>query len=332
MAPRFCLLVRQVRLALAIAFGLAAGTSPLWVQPSVAVAQDDDFDDDWDDEEDDGDGDGAFFEEEEEDEEDYEQPPRWAGGMFTKQTWPQAFVERNLILIGGMTQVRGGLDIDMSDRTAFEIWRGIAELRYGVSDTFEIHGGANFVLTGEIGELTSSGPYNALFFLGFESAIAFEVVNFRLTTELKYIDLDDSSIGFDIGVGFPFRFRYKDKFAIYALERLMTIQTSDSAANGPGENSSKPDFNLGFSVAFQAVKELAVIGGAQINVADFNFKDNSVYIPARIGVLFAPRNDIDLGLQFSFLNLKPIDPNPEDDVEPAFYDQRSLLLYAQLRL
>ncbi len=308
------MLLRQLSVVLAFAFG--AASIPLVA--ADAYAEDDD---DWDDDDDDG-GDGEYEEDEEDEEDDYKQPPRYAGGLHTKKTWPLSYVERNLILIGGMAEVRGGLDIDISDRTAFDVWRAVAELRYGIFDNFEVHGGANFVVTGEVSPTTASGAYNALFFFGMESAIAYELVNFRLTGELTYIDLGGGDTNFDIGFGFPFRYRFNEKVAIYALERLMTIQT----------NGSDPDFSLGASVAFQAVPQLAILGSARINVADFNFKDNAVSIPASIGILFAPDRKFDLGLRFTFLNMKPVDPDPSDDDEPAFYDQRSLLLFGQFRI
>jgi hypothetical protein len=339
-------LLRELSLALIVLFG--AATAIATFEPSTAWADDDDDwgDDDEDGDDDDdggGDDDDEEYDDDEEDEEGeddgYDQPPRWAGGLYTKRTWPQSLVERNLILIGGMAQARVGMDIDMSDRTAFEVWRGVFEGRYGISDSFEVHAGGSAVLTGDVTPTTASGNYNALFFMGFESAIAFELVNFRLTTELLYraaSESIDSDLKFNIGFGFPFRYRFNKKVAIYALERLMTIETGDSPTevddNGNPE-TDKPDFNFGISAAFNPIKELAVTAGASVQVEDFNFKDNAVNIPARIGVLFAPKNTIDLGLQFTFLDLNPAeDPNLDSEDQPKFYDYRSILLYAQLRL
>jgi len=321
-SPRFLLLLRKLSLVLSLATGVVAGWQ---LSPSMAYAAKDE-DDDWGDEdEDDGDGgdeDNYEDDEEEAEEEGYDQPPYTAGGLYTKKTWPTSYVKRNLILIGGMAQAKVGIDIDISDRTAFDVWRTIIEAKYGITDAFEVHAGGNVVMVGEVGPTTASGSFNALLFMGMESAIAFELVDFRLTTELVYTDIDGGNIDFNFALGFPFRYRFNDKVALYALERLMTIQT----------DGTDPDFTLGFSVAFQPIDQLAILGGAQVNVANFNFKDNDIFIPARIGVLFAPSNTFDLGMQFTFLNLKPIDPDPNDNESPAFYDQRSILFYGQLRL
>ena len=51
------------------------------------------------------------------------------------------------------------------------------------------------------------------------------MVNFRLTTELLYraaSDTVDSDTNFNIGLGFPFRYRFNKKVALYALERLLS--------------------------------------------------------------------------------------------------------------
>ena len=52
-----------------------------------------------------------------------------------------------------------------------------------------------------------------------------------------------------------------------------------------------------------------------------------IAIPATIDLQLSPTNKIDAGLQFSFPNLKP-----PGDPAPKFYDNRFLLLFAQLRI
>ena len=47
-------------------------------------------------------------------------------------------LKRPLTLIGGMGEVRGGVDIDVSDEGAFETWSLKLDGRYGLKDHIEI--------------------------------------------------------------------------------------------------------------------------------------------------------------------------------------------------
>ena len=64
---------------------------------------------------------------------------------------------------------------------------------------------------------------------------------------------------------------------------------------------------------------------AQLQVVDFDTSADNFVIPATARVQFSPNQKLDLGLEFTFLNMKP--PEPQ-----KFYDNRFLLLYGQFRL
>jgi hypothetical protein len=52
-----------------------------------------------------------------------------------------------------------------------------------------------------------------------------------------------------------------------------------------------------------------------------------------VDLQLSPTNKLDVGMQFSFPNLKPADPDGDGPIEAAkFYDSRFLLLFAQLRI
>ena len=304
---------RWLRLALCLALAVPIYVGDLGWQVDAAWADDDDFDDDDDDDDDDDFGDEDEYEDddEEEEEDDYQQPPYYAGGLYTKKTWPQAELQRNLTLIKGMLEVRAGIDADVSNQTAFEIWRSVVDGRYGVSDTFELQAGFLAVLAGDIGGLDN----NAEFYLGFENAILFDVVNFRLLAELEYQDVDEDAAAFNFVIGLPMRFRIKDKVGVFALDRLLTVRT----------DGEKPDLTVGIGVLFQPLPIVAGILRGEVQVARANF-DQGISVPATAAVQLSPNNQVDLGLEFSFSNL-----NQEADMV-EWYDNRRLLLYGQFRI
>jgi hypothetical protein len=277
---------------LSLAVGVVLAAQPL-VLPRAALAFDDDDDDDGGDDFDDWDDD--------EGEEEY-QPPVTSGGLFTKRTYPIAELERPLTVIGGMFELRLGIDIDLSNEQAFENWRGVLEGRYGIFDHLELQFGADFKLVGDV------PGRDAGITLGVENAIAYDLVNFRFLVDMPL----SPDFKFDLAFGFPFRYRYKDKVGLIALDKLMTIHT----------DGRKPDLTLGIGGIVQPVKPFAVILRGEVIVPEFNF-DDSIAIPVTAAAQFTPVNLFDIGLEFSFRNVKPPAGSP--------FDARFLLLYAQAR-
>ena len=285
------MLPSSFRLVLVLLLASAAVAAPEWV--SSAYAQDDDDDDDDDD----------------------PQPPVTSGGLFTKASFPVAELERPLTLIGGMFQIRAGLNVDISNENAFEAFRLDLLAAYGIRDWSEIQFGV------DINAAKSSPDVDLL--LAYEASIAYDLVNFRIGVDLIIgaaplpddtgMITGDKSNAFDIFFGFPFRYKPKPQIGIIALDKLMTIHTS-----------SKPDLTVGLGLVFQAAPPVALILRADAIVTEFNF-DKSIRIPATAAVQFSPNNKFDLGLEFTFFNL-----NTEDPLKP--FDQRFLRLFGQLRL
>jgi hypothetical protein len=290
---------------------------PALVAETVALAQDDDEeDDDFDDEDEDEDED----EEEDEEEGDGEpQPAVTAGGMFTKKSYPVAELERPLTLIKGMFEVRGGIDIDVSDQTAFEIFRFKADARYGLADHVELQAISDFLLSGDRVQGTSLG----LVGFGLEGALYYDMVHFRSVAALTFSaadgDLtdadptaDETDTGFDLILGMPFRYRIKPEIALIALDEIMTVHFA----------GGKPDLTVGIGGVFQVIPQAALIARAELFVPQFDTQQLTV--PLTAAAQFSPNNQFDLGLEFTL----PVDVRDEENR----FSQRSVLLFVQARL
>lgn len=248
-------------------------------------------------------GEDPFAEEEEEGEED-EQPPVTAGGLFTKKTWPLAELERPLTVIKGMLEVRGGIDIDVGAATAFEGWGADLDVRYGLQDNVEFQAGlVNTRFVAPENASTSFGIY-----AGLEAAIAYDLVNIRGLVEIPL----DPEAKFDLAFGVPFRYKPKPQVGIVALDKIMTIHT----------DGRKPDLTVGIGIIYQVIPRFAALLRGELVIPEFNTESESIRVPATAAFQYTPNNKLDFGGEFTF-----------GDVESdAPFDQRSLLLYVQVRM
>jgi hypothetical protein len=270
--------------------------------PSSAFAKDDDDDEDEDEDEDDEGGD---------EDEDDEQPPVTAGGLFTKKTWPTAELERPLTILGGMAEVRAGIDFDVSKGTAFEIFFANLDVKYGLKDWVELQAGGRFGLAAPEGVTLPTSIY-----FGIEGAIAYDLANIRLLAEMPL----DPKFKFDLVFGVPFRYKVKPNIAIIALDKILTIHTGSVAPAGGGEEEfEKPDLTIGVGIIFQATPQLAVLARGEIILAQVD--PDLIAIPATIAAQFSPNNKVDIGLEARLANVKP----------ETRFDQRSAGLFAQFR-
>lgn len=316
-----------------------------------AAAQDDE-DDDWDDEDEDEDEDEGeedeYEDEEEEEEEADEQPPVTAGGLYTRKTYPRSETLRPLTMTKGILEVRAGFDMDLSALDAFETWRIPLSAKYGLRDHVELQAGVDFLLATtdekrqEFEEFGSLLPPldAAVLSVGMESALYYDVVDFKIGldfpinpgapgNEAPDCETVDETVPcgltppvpftFDIVVGFPFRYAPKKQFAIVGLDKLFTVHTI---------GGGKPDLTASLGALFQPLEPLAIFLRAEFIVPEFN--TNFLLIPAIAQVQFSPNNRLDLGLQFSFANIKPTSIDEANDIGP--FDRRFLLLYVQTRL
>jgi hypothetical protein len=311
-------LSRGLRLALAliVSVGFVAWDSP------GAYAQDDEDDGD------DGGGDEGGDEEgggggadDEDDADDKDQPLITSGGLFVMKTFPIRELDRPLTITQKITQVRGGIGTDVSNKGAFESVGLNLELLHGYTDNFMLVGG-----------LTSAYNFQQFnIYGGFEGALAYDLLDIRLAARIgraasPTFSMDGESVTYNGGatkfavdIGFPFRYVARPEIAIIALNTLMSIDFNGDMANG-----AKPDLNPSLGIASNPVAPLSVVLFATLQVIDFDFT-NKLKVPATARIQFSPSRKLDIGAEFTFLNMKPAEN------EGKFYDNRFLTLFLALR-
>ncbi len=231
-------------LAAALSFGYVA----LHDHGRTAYADDDDEEDDGGG--DDGGGDEGEGEEgEEEDPDAKDQPEVTAGGLFTLKTYPVREISRPLTMTQGIGQLRAAVGTDLSAKGAFETFGLSVEGIYGVKDNFSVIGG-----------ITDAYNFKQFgFYAGFEGALAYDIVDFRLAANLHRFAIprfcgndpdapttctadtatlpsgnyDAAGTQFSIDIGFPFRYAIKPEIAIVALQTLMSIDFNGSVRGDP---------------------------------------------------------------------------------------------------
>lgn len=301
-------LSRGLRLALILSLGTIGVTLP--IHERVAYAQDED-------EEDEDSEDSEEDTEEEEEEEDTSQPLVTAGGLFTLKTYPVREIARPLTITQGLTQIRAGFGVDVSAKQAFESVGLTLEGEYGLQDHFSLLGG-----------FTSA--YNFKQFAlsaGIEGALAYDLIDIRVAGVLRrraVTGVDDmgvpngeyesGDITGGIDLGFPFRYAAKPEIAIIALDTLMSV-----------DFDSKPDLKPSLGISTNPIEPVSVVVFATLIIPDFDTDADLFVVPATARVQFSPSQKLDLGAEFTFLNIKP----PEGQ---KFYDNRFLTLYATFRM
>lgn len=327
---------RGLRLALVLLMSL--GYVAWHGHDHVAYAGDDDEEDGGGDDDGGDDGGGKGDEGDEGDEEDdKDQPPVTSGGLFNLKTYPVRELSRPLTMTQGIFQARIGVGVDISAQSAFESFGLNAEGRYGFRDNvtglFGLTDGFNFKQFG--------------FYAGVEGALAYDLIDFRTALRINRpasaeicmadgmgtgtppcpkdamgAELPNKPTGkynagkvkASIDIGFPFRYVAKPEIAIIALDTLMSIDL----------DGSKPDLNPSLGIATNPIAALSVVIFAQLQIADFNTDAGFFTVPATARVEFSPSQKLDLGLEFTFLNVKP----PEGQ---KFYDSRFLTFFLQFR-
>jgi hypothetical protein len=294
--------------------GATVGAVVAW---PVHTAQADDDEDDDDDDEDDDDG-GGDEEEEDEEEDPKDQPPVTAGGLYTLKSYPIRELHRPLTITEKVAQVRLGLGVDVSAKGAFESFGLNLEGKYGLRDHV-------MALAG----FTNTYNFNGFeVYAGIEAALAYDFIDFR--GRLRFgrpagavpdpVDPDmvtyvHGDVKAAIDIGFPFRYVATKEIAIVALDTLISFDL----------DGSKPDLNPSIGISTNPIAPVSIVLFGQLQVVDFDTSADKFVIPATARVQFSPNQKLDLGLEFTFLDMKP--PEPQ-----KFYDNRFLLLYGQFRL
>ncbi len=288
---------RLLRLGLLVTSATMAAAFPV----TTAWADDDEEED-----EDEDEGDGDEDEDEDEDEDDEDQPPVTAGGLYTKKTYPISELQRPLTLTKKMTELRVGIDVDVSAATAFEKWGLGFNARHGLEDNVELQ----FDLRSDLNKFSNFRVGAAI-----ETSISYDLVDFRVGVVVPVTKdaAGETSTAFDFELGFPFRYAPKPNVGIVALDTFMTFNT-----NG------KPDLTPSVGIIVQPIPVLAIKLHGKVIIVDFNTDADNFQIPVSANVQFSPNNLLDIGGEFTFPNLKP--------AEGSFTDSRMLLLYGQIRI
>lgn len=325
-------LSRGLRLALVLA--LSAGYVTWHGHGQSAYAAKGDDDDEGGDDDDDKSGKDT---DEGDDPDDKDQPAVTAGGLFTLATYPVNELLRPLTITQQVTQARLGIGTDVSSVGAFKSAGVSLEGLYGVADNFMVIGG--FTSAYNFSQLSVYG--------GFEGSLIYDLVDIRLAANLhrfaqphsctetpeqsgckdamgtvlaipngKY---DPGKFKFSVDLGFPFRYAIKPEIAIIALQTLMTIDLNE--ADG---NKITPDLNPSIGIATNPIPALSLVAFAQLRIVDFNTDAGNFQVPVTGRVEFSPSQKLDIGLEFTLLNIKPPDPQKP-------FDNRFVSLFVQGR-
>jgi hypothetical protein len=125
---------------------------------------------------------------------------------------------------------------------------------------------------------------------------------------------------FAADIGFPFRYVARPEIAIVALQSVMSIDFNETESN-----EIKPDLNPSLGIVTNPIAPVSLVIQATLQVVDFDFTNNLV-VPATARIQFSPTRTIDIGGEFTLLNIKPKD----DNVGP--FDNRFLSLFFALRV
>lgn len=292
---------------------------------------------------DDGDS-GSKDEGDDSDADDKDQPLVTAGGLFTMKTYPVNELLRPLTITQNIGQLRLGLGTDLSSLGAFSSVGLSLEGQYGISDNFMVIGG-----------FTSAYNFAQLgFYGGFEGSLLYDLVDIRLAANVHRFAIphlcgdprdgmppagckdpmdmtgatllplpdgkyDAGKSQFSLDLGFPFRYDIKPEIAIIALQTLMSINF-----NAVAGNKATPDLLPSVGVATNPIPQLSLVVFAQLRVVDFNTDAGNFQVPVTGRVEFSPNQQLDIGLEFTLLNIKP--PEPQKP-----FDNRFLSLFVQSR-
>ncbi|HEY0195223.1 MAG TPA: hypothetical protein VGC42_29110 [Kofleriaceae bacterium] len=165
---------------------------------------------------------------------------------------------------------------------------------------------------------------------------------------------------FSLDLGFPFRYPFSPEIAVIALQTLISIDFNGQERGTPGnrdplsrpayctgvatagsmatgdmtttfadrnnciENGAKPDLNPSIGIATNPIPPLSIVVFAQLRIPDFDTSAGNFQIPVTGRVEFSPNQKLDIGLEFTLLNIKPPDPQ-------TAIDNRFLSAFVQAR-
>ncbi len=327
-------------LRLALVVSLGAGIVATWDtfgQRQLAHAQSEDEDDEGGGDDDEGGSKDEGEDDPDEQEDPKDQPAITAGGLYVMKTFPIRENERPLTITQKITQLRLGVGTDVSNKGAFESAGVTLEGLHGYSDNFMLIGG--FTSAYNVKQFAVYG--------GFEGALAYDLIDIRLAGRISRTAFNASTtmdeVNYKAGdtklaadIGFPFRYVARPEIAIVALQTVMSIDFNATDCLPPPNddqcaNEIKPDLNPSLGIVTNPIAPVSLVVQAQLQVVDFDFT-NKLVVPASIRIQFSPTRQIDIGGEFTLLNIKPTDPDDDGPAEaPGAFDNRFLSLFFAAR-
>ncbi len=310
-------------LRLALVISLASGIVAWEGHRQLAFAEDEEDDDGGGDDDGGADSKDTGEDDPEESEDAKDQPAITAGGLYTMKTFPIGENARPLTLTQKITQARLAVGTDVSNKTAFESAGVSLEGLHGYSDNFMLIGG--FTSAYNVHQFNVYG--------GFEGALMYDLIDLRLAgrigrAALASVDAMDPNkfnyasgdIKLAVDIGFPFRYVARPEVAIVALASVMSVDF-----NATESNKIKPDLNPSLGIVTNPIPPVSLLVQATLQVVDFDFTNNLV-VPATIRIQFSPTRQIDIGGEFTLLNIKP-----KSDSGVGAFDNRFLSLFFAAR-
>jgi hypothetical protein len=223
-------------------------------------------------------------------------------GPFTKESYPEEYVNRPLTLVAGMVEGRAGVaytKLTFTDpmsgmSTSFDATGLRVEAGYGITDQIEAGLSTGLGIDPDFEWSESLGLYAMYLALDQEKLD----VAARVDVPLSFVDGTDTFSSFQLGA--PLRYMVMPQLALYAGHGLLNIGTSDP---------SFVDLDLHIGAAYQVMPKLAVrldTQPASIAISG-DGNETATYgdvIPVSLMGLYAVSNKIDAVLQLGFPDLE----------------------------
>jgi hypothetical protein len=182
-------------------------------------------------------------------------------------------------------------------------------------------------------------------YFGFEGSLVYDLVDIRLAANfhrfaVPVLESFDDGMGgqvmlpggkyksagpqFSVDLGFPFRYAIKPEIAIVALQTLISFDFNAGKLGDTEINKIKPDLNPSVGIATNPIPPLSLVIFGQLRILDFDTSAANFQIPVTARVEFSPSQKLDIGLEFTLLNVKP--PEGQNAL-----DNRFLNLFVQSR-
>lgn len=354
---------RGLQLALVLATSLGVQVWNAHTHSADAKGKSDDSSSDDDDEEGTSSGDGKGVDDPDEpDEDDKEQPPVTAGGLFTINTYPQRELSRPLTMTEHISQLRLSTGTDVSAKGAFETFGVGLEGIIGIKDNFSLIGGftdaynfkqfsAYFGFEGGLVydlfdiRVAANLHRNAIpHFCDQDNALGMAPAN--CNNDGQFLNVPDGvydagGTQFSLDVGFPFRYSFTPQIAIVALQTLISFDFNrvekdhvkqvltganmDMVTTQAVGDDIKPDLVPSLGIATNPIPPISIVVFAQFKVPDFDTTVGNFEVPVTGRIEVSPNQKLDIGIDFTLLNVKP--PDPQSPL-----DNRFLSLFMQARI